>query len=63
MSRLSEQKKQLIRDVFYQTGSLRATAKQTGVSRNAIRRELRPKNQPAIRQAGPKGSTLDPFKS
>lgn len=62
MSRLSEQKKQLIRDVFYQTGSLRATAKQAGVSRNSVRRELRPQKQP-VRQAEPKGGKLDPFKS
>ena len=62
MSRLSEQKRQLIREVFYQTGSLRATAKQAGVSRNSVRRELRPQKQP-VRQAEPKGSKLDPFKS
>lgn len=65
MSRLSEEKVRLVREVFEKTGSIRATQKQTGISRNAIRRQLRPKKLPVsgINQALQKSSKLDPFKS
>ncbi len=65
MSKLSEQARKQIRKVFEQTGSIRATAKETGISRNAVRRELYSHKHPArqIKHTAPRESKLDPFKS
>jgi IS30 family transposase len=41
MTRLSDAIRKEIRQIFQKTGSIRTTAKLTGVSRNAVRRELR----------------------
>lgn len=65
MSLLSEEKRRLVREVFEKTGSIRATAKQTGVSRNTVRRQLRANKNAGskIRQTSTKSSKLDCFKS
>lgn len=63
MSRLSQEKRQVLREAFHKTGSIRATAKETGISRNAVRRELRGDKHSGARQASKRGSKLDPFQS
>lgn len=65
MSRLSEERRANIREVFKETGSIRQTVKRTGISRNAIRRELKRlanpfPNAPASHH---RPSKLDPYKA
>ena len=65
MSRLSEEQRANIREVFKETGSIRQTVKRTGISRNAIRRELKRlanpfPNAPASHH---RPSKLDPYKA
>lgn len=63
MSRLSPEKRSQVRRVFKETGSIRATAARTKVSRNAVRRILRPASTPDARQSSARGSKLDPYKA
>jgi transposase len=65
MSRISEEQRTMVRKVFQETGSLRATAKQTGVSRNAVRRELKRSNSPGqtVKKASFRQGKLTSFKS
>ncbi len=60
MSRLDKKTCQKIMGVFKQTGSLRATAKRLGVSRNAVRRQIR---GPKARSVSRRASKLDPYKA
>jgi transposase len=65
MSRLTEEQRSRIKKVFKETGYIRRTAKQVGVSRNAVRRELERiahpiPNAPAYPR---RPSKLDPYKS
>lgn len=65
MSRLTEEQRSRIKKVFKETGYIRRTAKQIGVSRNAVRRELKRlahpiPNAPAYPR---RPSKLDPYKS
>jgi len=65
MSRITEDQRSRVREMFKETGSIRQTAKKTGVSRNAVRRELRrlanpvPNAPAAVRRP----SKLDPYKA
>ncbi|MBF0399115.1 MAG: hypothetical protein HQK78_20240, partial [Desulfobacterales bacterium] len=64
MSRLNENQKEKIREVFQKTGSIRETVKQTGISRNAVRNELRQLGRPEMvkaQNAGKRKSKLDPY--
>ncbi len=63
MSRLSEEKRSQVRQVFAETGSIRATATRTKVSRNAVRRFLRSASTPNARQSSARGSKLDPYRA
>jgi len=62
MSRLNEQERKRIRELFQKTGSIRATAERAGVSRNAVRRELRRLAIPQAVATVARKSKLDPFK-
>ena len=62
MSRLNEQERKRIRELFQKTGSIRATAERAGVSRNAVRRELRHLAIPQAVATVPRKRKLDPFK-
>ncbi len=67
MSRLIEAVRKKIRKTFKELGSIRATAQKVGVSRNAVRRELRgplvkTKNKVRI-VSSRKKSRLDPYKA
>lgn len=65
MSRITEEQRALVRRVFQETGSIRATVKQTGVSRNAVRRELKRGSSPGqdVKKASFRNGKLTPFKS
>ena len=65
MSRLNEEKRKKIREKFRATGSIRATARAVGVSRNAVRRELdRPAaGAPGAPASSPRPSKLDAYKA
>jgi len=61
MSRLTEYQKSQVREAFKRTGSIRQTARDAHVSRNAVRRALMPIPQaPASHQ---RPSKLDPYKA
>jgi transposase len=64
MSRLTEKQRCQIREIFQRTGSIRKTAKQTSISRNAVRRQLRGHGgvHPAP-ACPPRPSKLDPYKA
>jgi transposase len=62
MNHLNEEKRKLIRDLFQKTASIRATAELAGVSRNAVRRELRRLAIPRAVATVPRKSKLDDFK-
>jgi transposase len=63
MSRITQEQRALVRRVFQETGSIRATVKQTGVSRNAVRRELKKGSSPgqAVKKASFRNGKLTPF--
>ena len=65
MSRLTEEQRALVLKVFKETGFIRQTAKQAGVSRKAVRRVLRqgPGFHPSAPASKPRASKLDTFKS
>jgi len=65
MSRLDKKTRNKIREIFKETGTIRSTAKRVGVSRNAVRREIRyPINPgPEARKTSPRPSKLDPYKA
>jgi transposase len=65
MSRLIEAVRKKIRKMFKELGSIRATSEKIGVSRNAVRRELRGqvKTKNKVRRVFPKESKLDPYKA
>lgn len=65
MSLLDEKTLEKIRDVYKQTGSIRRTAKEVGVSRNAVRREVRgtKKGRGKVVSRCGKPSKLDPYKA
>jgi transposase len=56
-----EQWAELRREHFVRGVSIKALARQTGLSRNTIRAALRSATPPSYRRA-PAGSKLDPFK-
>jgi transposase len=62
MSRLDKKTRKKIREIFKQTGSLRTTAKLVGVSRNAVRRQIRGPGS-TVRASSPRPSKLDPYKA
>jgi transposase len=61
MSRLDEKTRKKIRQYFKETGSLRAVARRAGVSRNAVRRQIRGTYK--VRASSPRPSKLDPYKA
>ena len=65
MSRLTPEQRATIRKIFKETGSIRHTAKRTGISRNAVRRELKRRSHPLPNApAAPhRPSKLDPYKA
>jgi len=64
MSRLDKKSLKKIREIFKETGSIRSTAKRVGVSRNAVRREIRGPIHPGeVRKTSPRPSNLDPYKA
>jgi len=65
MSRLDKKSLKKIREIFKETGSIRSTAKRVGVSRNAVRREIRRPIHPGAeaRKTSPRPSNLDPYKA
>ncbi|NIM13288.1 MAG: hypothetical protein GTO45_14345 [Candidatus Aminicenantes bacterium] len=65
MSLLDEKTLEKIRDVYKQTGSIRRTAKEVGVSRNAVRREVRgsKKGRGQVVSRCGRASKLDPYKA
>ncbi len=63
MSRLKEETRKAIKEAFSETGSIRATAKDLGVSRNAVRRELRRLSMPMTPSYTPRPGKLDPYKA
>jgi transposase len=60
MSRLDKKSCKKIRAVFRETGSIRGTAKRLGVSRKAVRRQVRGIN---IRASSARPGKLDPYKA
>lgn len=62
MSRLSEPVRKKIQELFQQSGSIRATAALAGVSRNAVRRELRRLSLPQAVARAPRASKLEVFR-
>lgn len=62
MSRLDQKSRKKIMQIFKETGSLRATAKRAGVSRNAVRRQIRDPGMSA-RGSSPRPSKLDPYRA
>lgn len=62
MSRLDQKSRKKIMQIFKETGSLRATAKRAGVSRNAVRRQIRDPGMSA-RCSSPRPSKLDPYRA
>ena len=62
MSRLDKKTQKKIMDMFREKGSIRATAKLVGVSRNAVRRQLRGERKIA-KKASKKPSKLDAYKA
>lgn len=63
MSRLSEKQRSRIHEVFKSTGSIRNTAQKLGISRNAVRRELRGDSHHPAPVSYPRPSKLDPYKA
>ena len=63
MSRLTEKQQSQIREAFQRTGSIRRTVKETGFSRNAVRRALNPHAVPPAPASHPRPSKLDPYKA
>jgi transposase len=64
MSKLSDRDKQKIRRVFQSTGSIRQTARLVRVSRNAVRRALRPRAGGGAKAAAPaRASKLAPYRA
>lgn len=63
MSRLSEKQRSRIHEVFKSTGSIRNTAQKLGISRNAVRRELRADSHHPAPASYPRPSKLDPYKA
>ena len=64
MSRLSENMLKKIRQTFKETGSIRKTTRMLGISRNAVRRELRrPGSYTAPSGCSPRPSKLDSYKA
>jgi transposase len=63
MSRLTQQQQSDIRQVFKETGSIRHTARRTGISRNAVRRELRRLSLPNAPASYKRASKLDAYKA
>jgi transposase len=65
MSLLDEKTLKKIRDVYKETGSIRKTANRLGVSRNAVRRELRgsKKGRGKVVSRCGRPSKLDPYKA
>ena len=61
MSRLTEYQQSQVREAFKRTGSIRQTARDAHVSRNAVRRALTPIPQAPASQQRP--SKLDPYKA
>jgi len=62
MSRLTEKQRSEVRDSFARTGSIKRTARETGVSRNAVRRALKPQ-RPVAPATCRRASKLDPYKA
>lgn len=65
MSRLTDEQRSKIRIVFKETGSIRQTAKRTGISRNAVRRQLKRLAHPlpSAPASYHRPSKLDPYKA
>jgi transposase len=63
MSRLTEEQRTLVLNVFKETGSIKQTHKQTGITRKAIRRVLSGGGRPTAPATQPKPSKLDPYKA
>ena len=65
MSRLDKKTQKKIMDIYKKTGSIRATEKKVGVSRNAVRRQLRGAIDPGKRakKASQSPSKLDAYKA
>ncbi len=63
MSRLDDRTRKKIRETFKKTGNIRATARIVRVSRNAVRREIRPRTRDAPAVDLSRASKMDPYKS
>lgn len=65
MSYLDKKTRSKIKQVFGETGSIRATAKKVGVSRNAVRRQIRRSHNPEakLRTTSKRPSKLDAYKA
>jgi transposase len=61
MTKLNQEQHEQIKAVFKKTGSIKATAKQTGFSRNAVRRHLRGFSK--VPNYKKRASKLDPYKA
>ena len=63
MSRLTKEQENLVLKHFKETGSIRQTAKKSGVSRKAVRRVLRQGSCPSAPVSQKRPSKLDPYKA
>jgi transposase len=65
MSRLDKKTRNKIKQIFGQTGSIRATARQVEVSRNTVRRHIQRLYNPEtkVRTTSQRPSKLDPYKA